>query len=297
MNKFKDFLDRHSGVVLALPALLLLLIFVVIPFGIAIRDSFTNQSLKTLLHPALRHNVGLANYRLLLHDRDFFAALWHTFTFVLMVVPAQVVIALSMAVIVNGTRFWQRFLRVSFFLPVVVSMAVLAVVWGLLYNPSFGLINRIFDLLGLPAQPFLTSPHQAMLSIAVMSIWQGAGFQMMLFLAGLQNIPAELYEAATVEGASRWQQFHHVTLPLLKNSTVLVVTITSILAFKLFVQPQLLTNGGPDGATTTLILQLYHEAFTHNDFARASAISVVFFMMVLAVTLIQRRFLPREAPA
>ena len=296
-SPYKKFADRHAGIFLALPACLFLIVFVLAPFLSAVWDSFTNQSLKTILAAEPRRWVGLENYANLWRDPDFLRALRNTLQFVAMVVPLQCLLALGMALLVNGAAFWQRFLRVSFFAPVIMSMAVLSVLWGLLYNPEFGLFNRLLALLGLPAQPFLTSPGQALWSIALMSIWQGAGYQMMLLLAGLQNIPAEFYECARVEGAGRWQQFWYVTLPQLRASLALVVTITLILAFKLFVQPHLLTNGGPEGATTTLILQFYHEAFTHHDFGRASALVVIFFILVLLAALVQRKFLPESSAA
>lgn len=293
-KKLTTFLNCHAGIFLSLPAFLLLALFVILPFVSAIYDSFTNQSLKTILQPQLHRWVGFDNYAELLTDSEFGRALGNTAFFVVLVTPLQCLLALAMAVMVEGSSLWQRYLRTCFFFPVVTSLAVLAVIWGLLYNPNFGLFNRWLQLIGFPAQPFLTSPSQAMLCIAAMSIWQGAGFQMMLFLAGMKNIPPELYEAAAVEGASRWQRFWRITLPMLRNTAILVITITTIFAFKLFVQPHLLTNGGPEGSTTTLLLQLFHEAFTHNDFARASAVSVIFFVIVLVVSLIQRRLLPRE---
>jgi len=297
LSSLREFADRRAGALLCLPACLLLALFVLAPFLSAVWDSFSNQSLKTILEVAPRQWVGLKNYAGLGHDPDFFQSLRNTLLFVAMVVPLQCLLALGMALLVNGASVWQRFLRVSFFAPVIMSMAVLSVLWGLLYNPEFGLWNRVLALLGVRAQPFLTSPSQALWCIALMSIWQGAGYQMMLLLAGLQNIPAEFYECARVEGADRWQQFWLITLPQLRNTVVLVVTITTILAFKLFVQPYLLTNGGPEGATSTLILQFYREAFTYHDFGRSSALVAIFFLLVVAAALLQRKYLPEDTRA
>jgi fructooligosaccharide transport system permease protein len=198
------------------------------------------------------------------------------------------------SLVVNGSGLWRRILRISFFLPVITSMAVLSVVWSLLYNPTFGAFNSILKIFGFPAQPFLDSPAQAMNCIIVMSVWQGVGFQMMIFLAGLQTIPSHLYEAAQIEGAGKVTQFRYITLPLLKNTSVFVVFITTIFAFKLFVQPHLITHGAPEGSTQTLILQLYNEAFVNGRYGKASAVSVVFFVIVLSVSLIQKSLMPKE---
>lgn len=287
-------LDRHAGYVLCLPAIIILGLFVVYPFLLAIVNSFTNQSIKTLLNPELRSFVGLSNFQELLAGDDFLAALKNTCYFVAVTVPTQALLALLFALIVNGSELWRRILRTSFFLPVIASMAVLSVVWALLYNPTMGLFNALLKLVGIPPQPFLNSPGQAMLCIIVMSVWQGVGFQMMIFLAGMQTIPAQLYEAARIEKASKRQQFVHVTLPLLKNTMVFVIFITTVFAFKLFVQPHLITGGGPEGSTTTLILKLYDEAFVNGRYGKASAISILFFVIVFVITMVQKRLLPRE---
>ena len=271
--------------------------FVIGPFLFSIFNSFTNQNLKTILNPELKQFVGFDNYRVLFTGGSLVRSLYNTIWFVIVVVPLQTLFALGFAVIVNGSALWKRMLRTCFFLPVVVSMAVLAVVWSLLYNPEFGAFNALLEILGLPAQPFLDSPAQAMSCLIVMSIWQGVGFQMMIFLAGMQAIPKELYEMACIERANCWQQFAYITFPLLKNTTLFVVFITTIFAFKLFVQPHLITHGGPEHSTQTLILLLYDEAFVNGDYGKANAISVLFFLIVLVIALLQRRLLPREERA
>lgn len=286
--------DKHAGLALSLPALIILTLFVVYPFGLSVVDSFSNQSLKTILNPDLKEFVGFKNYVALVREGDFLISLRNTAYFVLLVVPLQVILALFFAVLINGSGLWKRILRSSFFLPVITSMAVLSVVWSLLYNPTFGAFNAILRMIGLPEQPFLKSPGQAMESIVLMSAWQGLGFQMMIILAGMQTIPATLYEAARVEGAGPLRQFWQITLPLLRNTLIFVVFITTIFAFKLFVQPHLITQGGPEGSTRTLILQLYDEAFTNGQYGKASAISVVFFVIVLTVSMVQRKLLPKE---
>ena len=288
-------IDRHAGLVLSLPALLLLSVFVVFPFLCAIRDSLTNLTITSVINPEQKQFIGLQNYyELFTGESSFISALKNTVYFVIIVVPLQTVTALICAVVVNGAQIWQRILRTCFFLPAIVSMAVLSVVWQLLYNPSHGVFNGLLGLLNVSSQPFLDSPKQAMNCLIVMSVWQGAGFQMMLFLGGMQTIPEELYEAARIERANAWQRFRYVTLPMLKNITVFVTFITMVFAFKLFVQPHIITHGGPEGSTETLILLLYDEAFTNGRYGVASAISVLFFAIVVIVTLLQRWLTPKE---
>ena len=293
-QKIINFLDDHAGIILSLPALILLFLFVVMPFATAFFDSLTNKSIQTVLRPERLAFKGLGNYQSIFADSDFRQALWNTFYFVVLVVPLQTVLALLFAVIVNGAALWKKVLRTCLFLPVVTSMAVLAVVWSLLYNPSFGVFNAFLKFQGVPAQPFIDSPSQAMNCIIVMSVWQGLGFQMMIFLAGLQTIPPHFYEAAEIESANALQRFWYITLPLLRNTMIFVVFVTTIFAFKLFVQPHLITHGGPQGATRTLILMLYDEAFTGNRYGKAGAVAVVFFVIVIAVSFVQRAFMPAE---
>lgn len=296
-ERIVNLMDKHAGIILSGPALLVLALFVITPFMTAVWSSFTNQSVRTIINPEHQHYVGLDNYRELVTDQSFRQAFFNTIYFVLLAVPIQVALALFFAVIVNGSGLWRRVMRVSFFLPVVTSMAVLSVVWSLLYNPSFGAFNSILKMAGLPPQPFLDSPGQAMPCIVAMSIWQGVGFQMMIFLAGMQSIPNHLYEAALIENANAWQKFSRITFPLLKNTIIFVVYVTTVFAFKLFVQPHLITRGGPQGATKTLILALYDEAFTNGRYGKASAVSILFFIIVLAITIIQRRIMPKEEKA
>jgi len=156
------------------------------------------------------------------------------------------------------------------------------------------MFNAILENLGLPRQRFLTSDVQAMPAIALMSIWQGVGFQMVIFLAGLQNIPQILYEAAAIDGANRWQRFATITLPQLRRTTFFVVVVTTIFALKLFTQVFVMTQGGPFGSTRTIIYMLWEEGLNFRHTGYASAMAVLFFLLVLAITLLQRRFLPQD---
>jgi ABC-type sugar transport system permease subunit len=185
-----------------------------------------------------------------------------------------------------------------FFLPVIVSMPVLAVLWTILYQPMHGgeggLINSTLAWVGLPTRAWLTDPNWALPALAFMSIWQGLGLQMMVFLAGLQTVPRELLEAARIDGATAWQRTWAVTLPALRNTVIFVVTVTTILAFRLFVQPYLMTHGGPQNRTLSLVQSIYELTFLNQELGRACAAAVLFLVLVGALTALQRWLVKEE---
>lgn len=226
-------------------------------------------------------------------DPIFWRSLLNNFYFSIMVVPIQCGIALGLALMVNQNLRGSRIFRTIFFSPVVTSMAVISVVWIFLYNPDFGLFNRMLNAIsaGLFGNPnWLGEKNLAMPAILIMSVWQGAGFQMVLFLAGLQNIPPTLYEAAEIDGASRFQKFRFVTLPGLRNATTFVVITTTISSFRLFTQVDVMTQGGPiDNATSTVVFHAIRVGFKGLNLGYASAISFVFFLIVIAITFGLRR--------
>ena len=229
-----------------LPAMTLLGVFVLWPMARAGYWSFTNAD---LLAPDRATGIRWSNYSDLLVDPRFRRAFGNTALFALMVVPLQTVAAFSLALWVNRPEPAWRWLRVVFFVPVVVSMPVLAVLWSMLYQPAqgtqTGLVNAVLQTVGVPPQAWLRDPALALPAIAFMSLWQGVGLQMMIFLAGLQSVSTELLEAARIDGATASQRIRHVVLPALRNTIVFVVTVTTILAFRLFVQPYVMTQGGP----------------------------------------------------
>jgi multiple sugar transport system permease protein len=227
-------------------------------------------------------------------DPTFWRSLTNIFTFVLITVPVQTAIALGLALLVNQKLKAANFFRTVYFAPVVTSMAIVSVIWFFLYNPQEGLINNFLSIFQLGPFQWLDHPASSMVSIIIMSIWQGAGFQMIIFLAGLQDIPEELYEASALDGANIVQQFLFVTLPGLRNTTLFVAISTTILAFKLFVQVDVMTfgRGGPEDSTITPILHLVNEGFRGSQqVGYASAIAVVFLLIVFAISVAQRRIL------
>jgi multiple sugar transport system permease protein len=283
-----------------LPAGAGLILFIVTPFVLAIWLSLHYVNLQSILPPRW---VGLRQYTLLFTDpylRDnFLRALVNNAVFTAVVVPLQTGLALGLALLINRRMRGTTVFRTMFFMPVVFPMALVAVVWKLIYSPEpSGMLNSVLHTVSLghlgPVD-WLGNPHTALAAVIVMSVWQGAGLQMVIILAGLQGISPSLYEAAAIDGASTWQQFRHVTLPGLRNTLIFVATVTTILAFQLFDQIYILTQGGPQQATTTVMYQAITYAFTENNVGQGAAITVIFFVIVLAITVIQRRLLREES--
>jgi len=291
--------DNAAGWLMATPGLLLLAIFVVIPFVLSIWLSFHNVRLGSGRRP---NWLGLEQYRRILLDPDFrgefYRGLLNNFVFALVVVPVQTGLALGLALLLNRPLRGMAIFRTFFFMPVVFPMALLAVVWTLIYSrDATGMLNSFINVISfgqLGPYDWLGDTHLALPSIMLMSIWQGVGFQMVILLAGLQGIPSSLYEAASIDKAGRWQQFLHVTVPGLRNTLIFVVLVTTIFSLRLFDQVYIMTKGGPQNATTTVMYQTVTTAFAENNVGKAAAMTVVFFIIVLAVTLVQRRVLREE---
>lgn len=248
------------------------------------------QYLTSISLPGARYLVGA-------RDPQFLRSVANTFLFALLVVPIQTALAFGMALWVNRQFSGRVVLRTVFFAPVVTSMVVVSAIWGLMLHAESGLVNQVLVAVlgdGAPQPDWLGDPGLAMLSIAVMSAWQGAGFQMLIFLSGLQGISREQYEAAQVMGASRWQQFLYITLPSLRRTIVFVTLATTIAAFGLFTQVDILTSGGPQDATTTLIFHAVRVAFREQDIAYGSAMSLFFFVLVLLLALLQKKLMERN---
>ncbi|MFC2042847.1 carbohydrate ABC transporter permease [Chloroflexota bacterium] len=277
------------------PAIILLLVFLAIPFLMAIYLSFTDQRL--IPNPNLPTQiVGLRNFARLVDDEAFLRGVLNNFYFVLVVVPIQTAMALFLAILINQKIKGVNTYRTVYFAPVVTSMVVVAVIWTFLYNPA-GMINSFIRILSfgtLGPYNWLQDTKLVFPAIMLLSIWQGVGFQMVIYLAGLQEIPSDMYEAAEVDGANKWHQFVNITWPLLRNTTIFVVLTTTILAFRLFDQVKVMTNGGPQNASMTTIVYVIEQGWGQLKVGYASAISVVFFIIVLVISLLQRRVLREE---
>jgi multiple sugar transport system permease protein len=284
------------------PALGGLIAFVAVPFVYAVVLSFYNLRLGS---PQPATFFGLENYRRLFTDPDlsgpFLRALFNNLTFALVVVPLQTGLALTIALLLNRKLKGIGVFRAFFFMPVVFPMALVAVVWRLILARSDqGMLNALLSHLTFGhwgAFDWLGSAATAMGSVIALSVWQGVGFQMVIILAGLQAIPTELYEAARMDRATRWQQFRHVTIPGLRNTLVFVAMLTSVLAFRVFDQVYILVRGGGlnEDASRTVMYQAVTTAFDNGNIGRASAITVIFFLIVTALTLVQRRIVRPES--
>ncbi|VJB46165.1 ABC transporter permease [Streptococcus pneumoniae] len=283
--------DNILGYSFLAPALILLGIFLVIPVGMVIYYTFTDYYLLT---PDERKFVGFENFIRLTKDPIFLKSFLNTLKFVVWIIPVQLGAALGMALIVNKKRKGNMFFKVAFFAPVVMSLVVISILWLYLLNPNSGLLNAILNKVGIASQPFLTSPKQAMYAIVFVSAWQGAGYQMLLFLGGMQNIPQDVYEAAELDGFSKWAQFRYITMPLLKPTALFVLLTTLISAFKLIVQPMIMTQGGPLNSTITMVYYIYQQGFTDRLVGYSSSIALVFTTLIGMISLVQRRVLKED---
>ncbi|OUM94603.1 MAG: ABC transporter permease [Thermobacillus sp. ZCTH02-B1] len=272
-------------------ALLLAVLFIVVPIGKAINYSFTDYY---LLKPQEREFIGVDNYRRIFTDELFRQTFFNTVKFVVCVVPLQLSMALGLALIVNRKVRGVGFFRTAYFSPAVLSLVVISILWTTLLNPNNGLINEILMALGLSPQPFLTSPSQAMYTIVVISAWSGCGYQMMIFLAGLSNIETSQYEAAELDGCGPLRKFWYITLPGLKPITMFLVITTTIQAFKLIVQPMVMTGGGPDYSTMTILQYIYEYGYRHRNIGYVSAITVVFTIFLIVVSVLIKKLFREE---
>ena len=267
-----------------------MLFFVVLPMFLVFWLSFTDYNI--LNAPEW---IGVGNYQDLLSDPLFWTAVRNTLYYTAVIVPVGLVLSLLLAVFVNQRLPAISLFRTIFYAPVLMPIVAAALVWMLFYNPATGLFNWLLSLMGVPAQQFLTSRSLAMPSLIVMSLWKSVGFNMVIFLAGLQAIPRELYEAASLDGAARVRSFFSITVPLLTPSFIYVITTSLIQSFQVFSQIYVMTNGGPDNATTTIVHQIYRNAFVHLDMGYASAMAVLLFLVLVIASLANVRLLARES--
>lgn len=288
--------ERREGITAYLfsaPAVILLVVFIAVPVVIAVRYSLMNYN---TLRPDMQTFVGLSNYTRLLEDKEFWNAFKNTAYFAVIVVPLQCGLALALALLISKRVRGVSIFRTSFFSPTVTSMVVIAILWQIMLNSSatHGWINAILTNIGIEAIPFLTSKDTALNSIIVMSAWQGAGYQMMIFLAGIQGISMELYEAAAIDGADMWNKFRYITMPGLKNVTKYVILITSIQAMRLFTQPYIMTQGGPQDSTMTLVYYIYNVAFRSRKFGYACSAAVIYFIIIVLLSFLLKKVLKSD---
>jgi multiple sugar transport system permease protein len=231
--------------------------------------------------------LGWENFGSLLQDEIFLQATLNTIVYVVAIVPTSAGLALILAVLFNARLRGQALFRAVYFAPMVTSTVAAAMVWWWLYNPQFGLFNVLLRLLHLPPQPWLMSSRTALVSIIVFSIWKTVGYNMIIYIAGLQAIPVQFYEASVIDGAGVLQQFRRITIPLLAPTTTFILIYNTILAFQVFDQVYVLTGGGPANATNVVVLELYRQAFQRYNFGYAAAEAMVLFLIIMGVTALQ----------
>jgi multiple sugar transport system permease protein len=276
--------ERRSGWLLTAPYSAFLIAFAIYPIVFAVVLVFLHWDLVTA--PTF---AGADNVRLLATDARFWRAVANTFIFLGIHVPLQIATALALALALNRQLAGRGFWRAAFFLPVVISGAVVAILWSNLYANDVGLINRLLTKIGLSPVPWLTDPRTAMPAIAVMVTWKNVGFYVIIYLAGLQYIARSCQEAIALEGATSWQRFRYLTLPSLLPQTILVVTLSTINGFQLFIEPYVMTGGGPLRRTYSVVLYLYNNAFSYQKMGYAATIGVALALIIGAVVLVQRR--------
>ena len=267
-----------------LPSLVGLILFVLGPILASLGLTFFEWDL--LRSPQY---VGSENYQRLLADENFWAAFLHTLYFIAGYLPLVMLISLGLAVVLNQEIVGVKFVRTAVFVPVVSAWVAVALLWSWIFNPKFGLLNHLLGLLGIQGPGWLFDPTWAMPAIIITSVWKDIGFLMVMFLAGLQGIPATYYEAAEIDGAGRRQRFFHITLPLLSPAAFFALIISLINSFQVFDQVWIMTGGGPAGATSVIVEQIVKHAFSYGRMGYAATISWVLFLLVFLVTLVQMR--------
>jgi multiple sugar transport system permease protein len=272
------------------PALALIGVFFLLPVAASLVLSLTDFDIYAVASLPNARLVGLGNYARLVHDPVFWRALLNTFYFALVGGPLTVAVALGAALLVSAkTVRWQGFFRTVYFAPFVTTLVAVAVVWRYLYHPQYGLLNYALGKVGVGPIDWLGDPRWAMPAIILMSVWKNFGYNMLIFIAALQSVPQELYEAAELDGAGPARRFWHITLPMLGPALAFVGVVTMIGYFQLFAEPYVMTAGGPLRATTSVVLYMYEEGFRWWRMGFAAAIAFVLFAVIVGATALQRR--------
>lgn len=272
-----------------LPYVIYFLLFVGYPLVFSILLMFHRWNIVTPMEW-----IGLKNFIRMFNDPLFLKSIGNTLVFLVIHIPLQIAVALGLALLLNSRIRMRNFFRAVYFMPVVVSGVVVTILWQQLYLYDYGVLNTLLTYIGLPKVPWLVDPGYAMSSIAIMATWKNVGIYIVLFLVGLQNIPGELYEAAGLDGASRSRQFFYVTLPMLNPTIIGIMVLSTIGGFSLFIEPYVLTGGGPMQSTLSAMLYIYNQAFYFNHMGYAATLGITFAVIILAVVVIQRKVIESE---
>jgi multiple sugar transport system permease protein len=286
--------ERRAAVFFLAPALAVILLFFLLPVAASLLLSITDFDIYALADIRNIRIVALRNYRELLGNALFWKALGNTLYFTVVGGPLTVVVALAAALLVNSkaARFKPLF-RTIYFAPVVTTIVAVAVVWKYLYHPRYGLLNRGLELIGIGPIDWLGDPHWSMPAIILLAVWKNFGYTMIIFVAALQAIPEELYEAARIDGASPLQQFRHVTLPMLAPTFLFVGIITAIGYLQIFPEPYVMTRGGPVNSTLSVVMLMYEQGFRWWNMGYAAAVAFVLFLFIGVATILQLRLQAR----
>ncbi|MCH8305932.1 MAG: sugar ABC transporter permease [Candidatus Marinimicrobia bacterium] len=238
--------------------------------------------------------VGLANFNMMFSDPLFWTSIYNTIIFLLIHIPLQVVVALVLAEVLNQKIKARAFFRAAFFMPVVVSGVVVTILWKQLYSTDTGLLNNLLMAIGFGKVEWLTSTAMAMPSIAIMATWKNVGLYMILFLAGLQSVPAYMYEAADIDGATTLQKFRYITIPAINPVIIMVLILSTIGGFSLFIEPYVMTGGGPLNSTLSTVLYIYRQGFSFYKMGYAATLGFMLAAIIFVVVLIQRKFIEQD---
>ncbi len=280
--------ERRAAILFLAPGLAVILLFFLIPACASLLLSITDFDIYALADVRNIRVIALRNYSALLGNALFWKALVNTLYYAFVGGPLTLIVSLAMALLVNAkTARWKPLFRTVYFAPVVTTVVAVAVVWKYLYHPRFGLLNRGLELIGVAPIDWLGDPRFAMAAIILLSIWKNFGYTMMIFVAALQSIPEELYEAARIDGANALQQFRHVTLPMLSPTFVFVGIITTIGFLQLFPEPYVMTRGGPVNSTLSVVMLMYEQGFRWWNMGYAAAVAFILFLFIGVATLVQ----------
>jgi len=271
------------------PYIIYFLIFIAFPVVFSVVLTFHKWNIISPMQ-----YTGLTNYVHLIHDEFFLKSLGNTLIFLVIHIPLQIIIALFLAEILNQHIKFRGFFRAAFFLPVIVSGVVVTILWQQLYGFDTGLLNRILIFLGLGRVGWLVNPSMAMPSIAIMATWKNVGLYIILFLVGLQTVPKNYYEAADLEGATHWQKFKSITLPMINPTIFMVVVLSTIGGFSLFIEPYIMTGGGPLNSTLSAVLYIYKQGFFYYHMGYSATLGLFFAVLILGVVMFQKKFIEKD---
>ncbi|HEV8084218.1 MAG TPA: sugar ABC transporter permease [Chitinophagaceae bacterium] len=271
------------------PYLIFVLIFVVFPVLFCFFLTFNKWNIISPMK-----FIGTDNYSRLFHDRLFWKAIGNTLKFLILHIPLQLIVSLFLAYLLNQKIKAAAFFRASFFMPVIVSGVVVTILWQQLLGYDSGLINKVLMSMGAAKIGWLINPDVAIYSIAVMATWKNVGLYVILFLVGLQTVPTQYYEAAKMEGATRWQQFYHITLPMINPTIFMVVILSTIGGFSLFIEPYIMTGGGPLNTTLSAVLYIYKQAFQYYNMGYSATLGFFYALMIMTVVILQKKFIEKE---